>query len=460
MKQAVADIIKITIIVPVYNVEKYVERCLKSITRQMDDEIELIIIDDGSTDDSYEICKTCIPQNLNIKLLRQQNCGLSETRNRGLQMANGDYIMFVDSDDELEGSSLAVLKKNIQEKPKVDVFYFDAEVVDEIADGVKRNNYDRAKKIPNNVIMDNITYFKNYYVDTMIVSACLCLIKKEVLISNQILFDAGRLYEDNYFSFKALLSSSYVCYLQDHLYVRRYRENSITTKSVSSKNIEDMVFVVRRYLGERERVLRKKDFPLVNAYLTLIFRSYLSCEYMALREERQSECVGNLANEIYDMLKHLPVTYRGLSYYLIVEQIMKRKSRDLEDIYTEDDRTALMRQEYLAIFEKIRTYRNKKIGIYGKGKHTDIFLWEYEHFMNEKLQNFVYIDSYADDSVDEQGKEIINISNLESKVDMILISSYCYRLEMLEMCRKYAPNVPVFDFYATEKMNLFDEYIV
>jgi flagellar biosynthesis component FlhA len=160
------------------------------------------------------------------------------------------------------------------------------------------------------------------------------------------------------------------------------------------------------------------------------------------------------------MLKHLPVTYRGLSYYLIAEQIMKRKSLDLEDIYTEDNLTALIRQGYLAIFEKIHTYRNKRIGLYGKGKHTDIFLWEYEHFMDEKLKNFVYIDSYAEDSLDEQGKEIINISNLEGKVDMILISSYCYRLEMLKMCRKYVPKIPVFDFYEIEKMNLFDEYIV
>ena len=92
--------ILISIIIPVYNVEEYVFECLKSVLEQINDNVEVIIIDDGSTDDSLKICKQTVSEfNGHIHIYSQNNRGLSATRNRGVNLANGKYIMFVDSDD-------------------------------------------------------------------------------------------------------------------------------------------------------------------------------------------------------------------------------------------------------------------------------------------------------------------------------------------------------------------------
>lgn len=90
---------KISIIVPIYNVEKYLERCILSIIKQTYQNIEIILVNDGSTDSSIEICKKYSKIDSRILLIDKENGGLSDARNVGLQVAKGDYVLFVDSDD-------------------------------------------------------------------------------------------------------------------------------------------------------------------------------------------------------------------------------------------------------------------------------------------------------------------------------------------------------------------------
>lgn len=92
----------ISIIIPVYNSEKYIELCLKSVINQTYNNLEIIIINDGSTDDSYEICKKISNNDTRIKIINQENMGVSEARNAGLKIANGEFIYFMDSDDWIE----------------------------------------------------------------------------------------------------------------------------------------------------------------------------------------------------------------------------------------------------------------------------------------------------------------------------------------------------------------------
>ena len=106
---------KISIIIPVYNVEKYLERCLNSIRNQSYDNLEVIMIDDCSTDNSYEICQK-YEEKYNFKLLKNNdNKGLSYTRNRGIKESTGDYIGFIDSDDYVDSNYYESLLKNIKE---------------------------------------------------------------------------------------------------------------------------------------------------------------------------------------------------------------------------------------------------------------------------------------------------------------------------------------------------------
>ena len=105
----------VSILVPVYNVEKYIEKCLKSLLEQTYPEIEIILINDGSTDSSLEICQTYAKQYENIHVYSYENKGISTTRNRALDKMNGDYLMFVDSDDFLEKHAISKMMERMQQ---------------------------------------------------------------------------------------------------------------------------------------------------------------------------------------------------------------------------------------------------------------------------------------------------------------------------------------------------------
>ena len=92
----------VSLVIPVYNVESYLERCLESVKNQTYKNIEIILVNDGSTDGSGEICKKFVSKEIRAKVIHQKNAGLSEARNTGLKYISGDFVMFVDSDDWLE----------------------------------------------------------------------------------------------------------------------------------------------------------------------------------------------------------------------------------------------------------------------------------------------------------------------------------------------------------------------
>ena len=100
---------KVSVIIPVYNVEDYIEKCLNSLLQQTLDDIELIIVNDGTKDLSIEKIQYLVDSNKNIKLINQKNSGLSAARNTGLEYAEGEYVAFIDSDDYVESTFLEEL---------------------------------------------------------------------------------------------------------------------------------------------------------------------------------------------------------------------------------------------------------------------------------------------------------------------------------------------------------------
>ena len=104
----------ISVIVPVYNVADYLEYSLNSIQQQSYQQLEIILVDDGSTDDSSSICKKYLNQDLRFKYIYQENAGLSAARNTGITAASGEYITFVDSDDWLDTSAIEILYRNLK----------------------------------------------------------------------------------------------------------------------------------------------------------------------------------------------------------------------------------------------------------------------------------------------------------------------------------------------------------
>lgn len=218
----------LSIIVPVYNVEKYLEQCLDSLLK-LDLEKEIIVVNDGSKDKSSEILKKYENMNLNnFLVINKENEGLSEARNVGMSLANGDYIYFIDSDDFLNPVKF---EKMYTEgiKNKVDiivgsgVYYYDSGKIESIKRGQRLWGAYGAEI--GNILLYLLSK-KNY--ETVV---WLNIYKKDLLEKNNLSFEKGYLHEDEIFTPRALYYAKSIYVDLDEFYYYRQREGSI----VSSK---------------------------------------------------------------------------------------------------------------------------------------------------------------------------------------------------------------------------------
>ena len=181
---------KISVIVPIYNVEKYIKRCLDSILMQKYQNLELILINDGSTDNVEEIIKTYIEKYPNIiKYIKKENTGLSDTRNTGMEIATGDYIMFVDSDDYISQNLLNNLKPYMNKN--IEMIKFKAQKVTEEGEKLE---------ILEGPVFDVMTgeeaFSKMCFEDKLMETAWLYLYKTELLKRNSFKFAKNLYHED------------------------------------------------------------------------------------------------------------------------------------------------------------------------------------------------------------------------------------------------------------------------
>ena len=208
--------VKISIIVPIYNVEQYLKKCLDSLFNQTLKDIEIIAINDGSKDNSYKIAKEYEDKD-NFKLLTQKNNGLSYTRNRGLEIARGKYIMFVDSDDYLD---LDVCERlyNYAESKQADITCFDLKFIyPDISTVMVGGTHEEVKP-------------KDYILGPG--SAANKLYKKSLLDKINFKFEVGVWSEDAAIIPSLCLHTNKIYYLKDCYYNYFQRENSITNPTV------------------------------------------------------------------------------------------------------------------------------------------------------------------------------------------------------------------------------------
>lgn len=227
------DMYKVSVIVPIYNVEKYIEECLLSLLNQTLRDIEIICVNDGTPDDSMRIVKKYKKQDKRIKIINQKNMGIGAARNRGLQVAQGEYIYFLDSDDWLDKGGLKKLYEVAVSK-KLDVLYFNGETIYE-SEQIKKEfpqyegYYQRNIKCKR--IMDGQSMFKQMYTNGAFRSSTIVqFFKKSFLEDNKILFPVGIIHEDEEFSLKAIIYANRTYHINKDFYKRRIRDNSVMTR--------------------------------------------------------------------------------------------------------------------------------------------------------------------------------------------------------------------------------------
>jgi glycosyltransferase involved in cell wall biosynthesis len=269
----------ISVIVPVYNVEKYIDKCVQSIVNQTYTNLEIILVDDGSTDSSYQRCMDWTQIDSRIVTYTKENGGLSDARNYGLNKANGTMVTYIDSDDWvhqdlikklyeaicINNAEVAIcrLKRCRQEK--------DAETV--------TFSKSKIESISGETALEEMLYQKKF--DT---SACGKLYRMN--IAGKFLFPKGKLYEDLFTLYKILYNAPVVSYISDQLYFYRFNANSIMNYRFSVRKFDEIDAA-----DEIVDFLEDKNMNLKQAGFARQYSSYCQILRNAGAEEQYEEDV-------------------------------------------------------------------------------------------------------------------------------------------------------------------------
>ncbi len=230
----------VSVIVPVYNVEKYLIECVDSVINQTYKNLEIILVDDGSTDSSENICDEYRKIDKRIKVIHKENGGLSDARNVGLKNSNGEFVYFLDSDDYIQTDSLNLLVENINSYNS-DFVFFDSVSFFDNSDNLPKQNYIRKAYYNCCRGIDMLTeLYKNSEYHA---SVPLMFFRKSFLDEENLTFKNGIYHEDELFTFSVYCKAKKVSYLNKPLYNRRYRDNSITLSKKTLKHFHSMCIV-------------------------------------------------------------------------------------------------------------------------------------------------------------------------------------------------------------------------
>lgn len=233
---------KISIIVPVFKVEEYLDRCVNSLINQTYKNIEIILVDDGSPDKCPEICDEYALKYDNVTVIHKDNGGLSEARNYGLKNSTGEYILYVDSDDWIEIDSCEKLIQGM--KHNVDIVVGSYKEV---------KNGETIIKKHSNILQDKIYEAKDYTIssirqDEWYAPAWLNLYRKSFLIENNLFYKVGINFEDMEMLPRLFLSDPKVTYVDYPFYNYFIRENSIMTSSFTDEKAKMIVDIFNNWM--------------------------------------------------------------------------------------------------------------------------------------------------------------------------------------------------------------------
>ena len=270
-----------SIIVPIYNVERYLEQCIESVLAQDYQNYELILVDDGSPDNSINICVKYAKQYSNIVFIHKINGGVSDARNAGIQIARGEYLMFLDSDDYWEGRTILSDLQNIitENNPDVIFNYMSSVYPDKIV-----NHYINRDKLIGSFKED----FQDLYQDGIYLGFPFTkIMKRELILKNQLFFIKGRTFEDVIWSFSLVKHiKDYAIYRNCFYMYRRERKGSITSV-VTAKNQESLFQNLSDVITEIENMkLNNELLPGFKKYVDDIYGYVMKCYNLLSEAEK------------------------------------------------------------------------------------------------------------------------------------------------------------------------------
>lgn len=262
--------IKFSIIIPVYNVEKYLNECVDSVINQTYKNMEIILVDDGSTDNSPRICDSYAEKDNRIRVIHKENGGLSSARNAGIRNMTGNYVLFIDSDDFWDSNRVIEDISNIVGKKNADIVCFGYKEYYESKNEYKSVIDAGGISIDNASMCDALSKLLSAGIYTS--SACSKAIRSEIILKNNLYFVENITSEDIDWSARLLLKSHCFAVYNNDFYVYRQREDSIT-HTIKFENLQMLSDNIVRCIGFADHV---SDESLKSIYLNYVAYQYIT----------------------------------------------------------------------------------------------------------------------------------------------------------------------------------------
>lgn len=226
----------ITVVIPAYNVETYIERCVQSVVKgtfpgQTGKQLEILIVEDGSTDQTGNICDRLEKENESVRVIHQENGGLSAARNTGMANAGGTYLLFLDGDDSLEAETLDTLY-NTMEAEKLDALFFGAIEVEEVSGQVNLETSYNRPELTNEVMTGEQLFCEMVTGRNYIGCAVLYMVRRDLYEKNNLRFEPRLIHEDQVFTPQVLFAAERAAY-RNYLFYHRYNRPGSIMRSVS-----------------------------------------------------------------------------------------------------------------------------------------------------------------------------------------------------------------------------------
>lgn len=254
----------VSVIIPVYNVEKYIKRCIDSVVNQTYKKIEIILIDDGSLDKSSKICDEYKEKDSRIEVFHKKNGGLSDARNYGLKKSKGKFVIFVDSDDWIPSNAIEIMIKKLI-KNNVDIV---SGKMKEVYSSIIKDNSREKSDINTNVMSTEKALEKLMYLHNFSNSASAKIYKKNLF--ENVEYPKGKLYEDLGTTYKVFAKAKKIASIDSIVYYYYQNNNeSIMHKEYDEKRLDGLDFAIE------ELNFINQNFP--NIKNAAIFRLYYEC---------------------------------------------------------------------------------------------------------------------------------------------------------------------------------------
>ncbi len=311
----------ISVIIPVYNVKPYLKECVDSVINQSYRNLEIILVDDGSNDGSEMICDEYCKKDSRVKVIHQENKGLSVARNIGIEHSKGDFLTFVDSDDYIHKEMLMVLYDSIKEYDSdISVCNYSNAGMLEVVNKKNVKVFNELEEMLGELYKDNCICFGTAWGK---------IYKRKIF--DEIRYPANRRYEDNFVAHRIFEIANRLVYSDNKLYCYRLRKDSIMNMAYSLKNLDEIDAIYDRMNFVKERgyeYFYNRDFY---RYINALRRNYENLKrYLPNEKEKMTELLIEF-NKYYNLKSRKRIISNkirfGLDLFhiksLVLEKIIK-----------------------------------------------------------------------------------------------------------------------------------------